>query len=235
MSVKHDYFYGSIFAILAAVALLYATQGGWTLLMAWPSISFFILALAYFISDARWFGKRADGSRHWLATFLLLPYLLLVHVVWRLQICFSREPAFHALDDYVLLSRRLLSQELPPHIDRVCDLTCEFRDPRTIRSRHGYVCYPILDAGTCETEKLIRLARQFPPENQSPLVIHCANGHGRTGMFAAIWLLTHGLAPTAEAAMAMTQQSRPAITLRSRQRQVVVEAAALLQQQSVLY
>jgi hypothetical protein len=192
-------------------------------------LSFGIVAIAYLTNDARWFGKREDGSRHWLATTVLLPYLIYVQSVWLLQISVSREPAISYVNASLAVSRRLLAREVPANVDIVCDLTCEFVDPKPLRTRPGYNCHPVLDAGACSAAELIDLARRLPPSNEELLLIHCANGHGRTGMFAAVWLLTHGFVPTVDDAITMLRNARPGIGLRSRQRRLVVEASFSLQ------
>lgn len=201
-----------------------ALGGGTHLLLCWPALSFGIVSIAYLTCDARWFGKRRDGSRHWLATAVLLPYLIFVYSVWRLQISLSREPAINYVNSSVAVSRRLLAHELPENVDRVCDLTCEFVDPKPLRTKPGYHCHPVLDAGACSAAELVDLARRLPPSNGEILLIHCANGHGRTGMFAAVWLLTHGFVTTVDDAITMLRNARPGIGLRSRQRRLVVEA-----------
>lgn len=201
-----------------------AFRGGVYHLLWWPALSFGIVAIAYLTSNAGWFGKRRDGSRHYFATAILLPYLIFVHSVWRLQISLSREPAITFVNSSLAVSRRLLARELPENIDRVCDLTCEFIDPKLIRDKPAYCCHPILDAGACTHSELIELARALPPSNGNLLLIHCANGHGRTGMFAAVWLLTHGFATTVDDAIKLLQDARPGIGLRSRQRRLVKEA-----------
>lgn len=206
-----------------------ALRGGAHLLLCWPAVSFGIVSIAYLTNDPRWFGKRKDGSRHWLATAVLLPYLIYVRSVWLLQISFSREPAINYVNTSLAVSRRLLAPEVPADVDVVCDLTCEFVDPKPLRTKPGYNCHPVLDAGACSASEPIDLARKFPPSNDELLLIHCANGHGRTGMFAAVWLLTHGLATTVDDAITMLRNVRPGIGLRFRQRRLVVEAFSALQ------
>jgi hypothetical protein len=207
-----------------------ALRGGTHLLLCWPALSFGIVSVAYLTNDARWFGKRTDGSRFWLATAVLLPYLIYVQSVWLLQISLSCEPAINYVNDSLALSRRLLPREVPDTVAIVCDLTCEFVDPKPLRSNPGYRCHPVLDAGACSAAELIDLARRLPPSNGNMLLIHCANGHGRTGMFAAVWLLTHGFVTTVDDAITMLQNARPGIGLRSRQRRLVVEALSKLQE-----
>ncbi|MBX3449445.1 MAG: hypothetical protein KF777_07800 [Planctomycetaceae bacterium] len=217
-----------LFSFVAVALLVMAVRGGAYVLLAWPALSFGIVSITYFTNEARWFGKRGDGSRHWLATAALLPYITFAHAVWRMQVFLSREPAISLVNDSLAVSRRLLAHEVPADVDVVCDLTCELVDPESVRAKPGYCCHPILDAGACAASELIALARRLPPSSDRRLLIHCANGHGRTGMFAAVWLLTHGFAETVDDSLATLQTARPGIGLRTRQRRLVAEAYSLL-------
>lgn len=213
---------------MAIAMLAMALRGGWHLLLVWPALSLGVVSIAYLTNDAGWFGKHSDGSRSVLSTAVLLPYFVLVYAVWLLQISLSREPAISYVNRSLALSRRLRAQEIPPSVNVVCDLTCEFVDPRSVRTRCSYRCHPILDAGACTAAELVDLARELPPADGELLLIHCANGHGRTAMFAAVWLLTHGFTTTVDDAITMLRNARPAIRLRSRQRRLVVDASSLL-------
>jgi protein-tyrosine phosphatase len=138
---------------------------------------------------------------------------------------FSREPLANAANDWLVVSRRLRAGELTPDITQVCDLTCEFTTPRLIRRQVPYICYPILDAGGVFAAEPVELAKSLAPPKAGSTLMHRANGHGRTGMFAAIWLVTHGFAASADNAVARLQAARPRIRLRPRQRFGVVENA----------
>ena len=156
-------------------------------------------------------------------------YLIYVQSVWLLQISISREPAINYVNASLAVSRKLLAREVPADVKIVCDLTCEFVDPKYLRAKPRYNCHPVLDAGACSATELIDLARRLPPSNDELLLIHCANGHGRTGMFAAVWLLAHGFATTVDDAITMLRNTRPGIGLQSRQRRLVMEALSKLQ------
>lgn len=214
---------------MAAALVTLTLRGGWSLLLGWPAVSFAVVGMAYFLGDARVFGKRDDGSRYWLATAALLPYLLFAHLVWLAQISLSAEPAASVVNDWLVISRRLRSHELPPQIAQICDLTCELTDPARFRLRDSYVCHPILDAGAADAARLAAFAKLLPPSDAGKLLIHCANGHGRTGMFAAIWLLAHGFATSADDAVEAVQKARPGVSLRRRQYHLILEVDSLLQ------
>jgi len=115
----------------------------------------------------------------------------------------------------------LLARELPENIAHIRDLTCEFVAPKALRTRLGDLCHSIWDAAVSSAPELIPLARRLPPSNQHPLLIHCANGHGRTCLFAAVWLLTLRFVMSGDDAIAMLRCARPGIAFGSRQHRLV--------------
>ncbi|NEO87717.1 MAG: hypothetical protein F6J87_26185 [Spirulina sp. SIO3F2] len=76
--------------------------------------------------------------------------------------------------------------------------------------------YPILDGTAPSPQQLYQWVREV--DNLSgDLYIHCAEGHGRTGLFAALLLLQKGYVKTAENAIAFIQTKRPLVKLRQSQ------------------
>lgn len=226
--MRREYLYAVTFLMLAILLAFYALGGAPFLLLAWPATAFAIVAFAYLTKSSKPFCKRNDGTRPLMATLVLSPYLSFAYVTWSIQLWFTREPSYARVHETLFISRRLLTNELPGGVKRVCDLTSELSDPAAIRSLNGYVSYPILDASTCDPASLVSLARSLPPIYDRPLLIHCANGHGRTGMFAAIWLLTHGFASEPSSAIQLIQTVRPAAKLGPIQYATVEKAFAIL-------
>ena len=171
-------------------------------------MNFASLALAYGEEAPRPFGKRADGSLAGERVFLHWPLLLLTWCVWHLWRLVTRERAFDAVDESLVIGRRLLPSEPPPGAHHYLDLTQEFNEPKEIRERAGYWSFPILDGGAAAPESLVDLALQLP---SGRLYVHCAQGHGRTGLVAGDILLATGRAATAEEAMAQVQRARPGV------------------------
>ncbi len=201
-------------------------SGQWILI--WPMLAFALVSVAYFTGRSSIFGKDSNGERRLWAMFVLLPYLIFAELIWLLQTVFSREPAWNEVNSFLIVSRRLRLREFPKDVTRVCDLTCELTDPETVRSRFEYCSMPILDAGTMGAAELMTAAKSLPPDIDRKLLIHCANGHGRTGMFAAVWLLVHQFAKSPDEAMSMLTTARPGIALRRRQREAVIDAFRML-------
>ncbi|KIG15523.1 Ser/Thr and Tyr protein phosphatase (dual specificity) [Enhygromyxa salina] len=187
--------------------------------LGWLGLSLIAVGWAYLGHDTRVFGKRSDGTRHVAATLVLLPYLGLLGVVWRLARVTSREPAVTRLSEELWLARRLLAGELPAEVRTIVDLTCEQVEPTVIRQRPGYVCFPILDAAAPRLADLQAAVDQVATAER--VLIHCAQGHGRTGLFAAALLLRRGLAGTPQQALAQITAARPGVRLSSVQMRVL--------------
>ena len=211
--------YGLSFLTVSVLMLVAAWQrGGWYYALIYPALSFAIVAFAYLGVGPWIFGKYSNGRRSWIATAVLLPYLLFTLAAWHLVRLASREPAVNRVDSDLYLSRRLSSGELPDDVKTVIDLTCEFTDPKF--SCDNYFCFPILDASCPNEEELNELANQILALPM-PVLIHCAQGHGRTGLVASAVLLAAGKVSTSAEALAMVQAIRPGIELNESQRKTL--------------
>ena len=105
----------------------------------------------------------------------------------------------------------MLGSELPQGIDVIIDLTCEFAEPHAVRKHPGYVAFPMLDGAAPSVEALLASIRSIP---QGKVVfIHCAQGHGRTGLFALGLLLYRGYAGSVTEGFALLRAARPGIHL----------------------
>lgn len=215
-----------VFCGVGMFLFAYGAMTGFLWLLAWPGLSNILVGAGYFWGTPRLFGKRVDGSRALFASFLLFPYTVVAYVVWFVQIKVSCKAAFHVVNERLIVSRRLFAHEMPGEVSLVLDLTCEFCDPLVIRQREGYRCLPILDGGSVSADELLESLRELVPPAGGRLLIHCAQGHGRTGLVAAAFLLLHGYARTAEEAVRMLQAVRPGVRLRRGQWEVLREVCA---------
>lgn len=214
--------YAVVFSLLAATLLFNAwLVDGWSAAvpLAWAGISCGLVAIAYWFNAPGVFGKRPDGRLGLLHVTILFPYRVLAQAVWWINTRLSAEPAWHRVDDRLIVGRRLLGSEVPPGIDAVLDLTCEFSESRRLRSL-AYRCLPMLDASTPSMERLLA-AVQEAAALPGTLYIHCAQGHGRTGLVAALVMAVRSPDLTPEAALARLQQIRPGIGLNRRQHAVL--------------
>ena len=182
--------------------------------LIWSAISFGVVALGYAGLGPKVFGKRKDGRISLPLKLLNFPFLLFTWGIWHCSRFLSREDAFNTIDDDLVIGRRLLSSEIPEGFDHYVDLTAEFEEPLSARSRSTYRSFPILDASIPTVEKL----RSVVEETQhGKTYVHCAQGHGRTGLFALALLLRRGKVESIEDGMALLKNLRPAINLNREQ------------------
>jgi protein-tyrosine phosphatase len=193
--------------LLGATAILHTDSNPFLL---WTAFSFAAIAWGYAGLGVRIFGKRPDGSLHWLPKALLFPFLAYTWAIWHFSRLLSREPAVTLVNPDLTIGRRLLPSEVPEDFDHYVDLTAEFPEPRAIRSLPGYRSFPILDAAIPPAAELSRIARQLV---KGKVYIHCAQGHGRTGLFALALLFHRGLIRTPEEGLILLQKLRPGLRL----------------------
>lgn len=214
--MKYGVLFSTVSALLIATAL---TRGGWFLFYIWPAVSFAVVASGYFYLGPRVYGKSLDGVISKVNLVILLPYLIYLWSVWYALRLFKRESAFDKLNDKIYIGRRLLGNEFPSHIDHVIDLTCEFSEPMQLRSTN-YHSFQVLDGFVptlSELESWVSEAAKLPGN----IYIHCAEGHGRTGMFAAALLVKIGQFETTEDALSFVYSKRRLVRLGRRQRDLL--------------
>lgn len=216
--------YALSFPICGAVlAWLAFTEGGFAWLLLWPATSFLMVGAAYAVLGPGVFAKRRDGSTAVWSLLVLLPYRALAWSVWWVMRALDRHPPVSELLPGVFIGRRLVASELPPDIDHVFDLTCEFTEPAAIRRRTDYHAVPILDAWAPNATELHELLGEID-RCQGNVYIHCAQGFGRTGTVAAALVLHRGLAESVDEAVQFVQQKRPPARPRRAQRRFLMRA-----------
>lgn len=224
---------GTMFLVVGLELLFLALQrGGLALLLVWPASSFLGVAAIYFFRHPQGFGKQPTGRLSWPRTLILLPFLLAVWSVWHLVRRVSHEPAANQVGEGIWVGRRLLRHELPPQIDLVVDLTCEFPEPLPFPAGPNYLSFPILDAGAPEPQELLDLTLKLA-EQPGSLLIHCAQGHGRSGMVAAIVLVLRRAAGDLDQAIEQIRAQRPGVRLKPIQYQCAAAALELWRQRAV--
>jgi hypothetical protein len=212
-------------ALFACAYLL----GGPAWVLAWPAWSVMVVGAGYLGLGARVFGKRAaDGRLSPLALALLLPYFAVAWTLWQLKSRFGSEPAWHEVAPGLWLGRRPLGPaELPAGARCVVDLTAEFPrvSPLGAAEPARYVCLPTLDTSAPCDEALAALVEALR-EDEGPLFIHCAMGHGRSATVAAALLIARGLARDVDDAVARLRAVRPGVHLHGAQRAAVARLIA---------
>lgn len=209
--------YGLLFALVGAILTAAGVRhGGWYWVSAWPALNCLVISGGYLGFGPAVFGKTKLGRLPLGRTVVLAPFLVSLWTTWRILRAVKSEPAFDRINDKLIIGRRLLSHEFPEGIDHVVDLTCEFNEPKACQSA-DYHSFQILDAFVPDSDDLrrwVQLAANF----SGTVYVHCAEGHGRTGLFAAALILKHGHVCTAEEAIQLLQSHRPLVQLGPRQR-----------------
>lgn len=198
-------------------------EGGWLLVAVWFGGDFLALGIAHAMGAHGIFGKRPDGSLPPWRWFVFLPLLIYTTLVWHGIRLLSHEPALNRVTDKLFVGRRLLASEVEGEFANYVDLTAEFAEPQIIRQSSGYFCFPILDGAAPDLESLRRAVGRLKP---GKTFIHCAQGHGRTGLFALAVLLQSGTVKNADDGLRMLQAARSGIRLNGAQRRWVQTFAA---------
>jgi len=212
-----------LFLLGAALVSLGSIRGGWFLPAIWLGFNFLILGFAHARGWHKIFGKQADGTISLLGWLFFLPLLIYTLIVWHLIRLFSREPAQNSVTEKLVVGRRLLKAELNGEFDNIVDLTAEFPEPKVIRYSPAYRNFPILDGAAPAPEALHRAVASLKPGR---VFVHCAQGHGRTGLFALAVLLHLGVAHDVEAGLQMLSLARPGIRLSKEQHRCIQIYAA---------
>ena len=220
--------YGILFSVLSILIAFYAfVSAGWFLVLLWPAISFGVVGLAYLFWGHRVFGKRRDGTMRIGSVVLLLPYLVYLWSGWHAIRLLSRERAYDSLTNEIWIGRRLLSSELPAGTQTVVDLTSEFPEPTALRSAPSYISAPMLDASSLSAQSLVEIVSSIAVA-KTPIYLHCAQGHGRTGLVAALLLISRGEADDVDSAIAIIKSVRPGVGLNRFQLENLRKATAII-------
>ncbi len=198
---------------------------GWFWVLAWLGMNMVALGLAHATGFHQLYGKKPDGTLPFSTKLLHFPFLLFAWVTWQLYRITSHEAAWNEVTKDLVIGRRLLANENPDDFTNYIDLTSEFDEPPTHRRRSGYKCVGMLDGSTAKADVLLTALKALPPGRT---YIHCAQGHGRTGVFAIAYLLFRGEAKSVDEALKMLKAARPKVQLNRQQRTVAEAFAALL-------
>jgi hypothetical protein len=135
--LRSRYAYAVAFSCLGAVVLAAIARNAdwiWTVLLSWLAADFWLVALAYVLRWNTIFGKTAAGSIRMSRAVMMMPYLAMTWVVWRLQHWLVREPIWNEVREGLFVGRRCRLRQLPPGTSTVVDFTAEFMGDKASRS-----------------------------------------------------------------------------------------------------
>ncbi len=221
MRLKNRMHYAVFFTFCASCLVVSAVHhGGWAYLLCWPAVSFLLLALAYVAARPSLLGKQPDGRLAWWALLGFAPVLLLLWTIWHLQRWFSREPPCQEVAPGLWLGRRPFAHEVPADVRWIVDLTAEFPASRGLLAGRDYLLVATLD-GLAPEEAAFRAAVNHVAALASPVLVHCAMGHGRSATVVAAVLLARGIARDVREAEEQLRRVRPRVRLNAGQRRLL--------------
>ena len=216
-------------AVLLHLLLFCDARYGFLLyIMLWPAGVLIFIGIAHICFPKRGvkiLGKSTtNGSLPWLQSTLFFPYLLSAWIGWAVRCAYlriKREPICSKVWDGVYVGRYpLFSSRIPDEVTVVVDLTTEF--PGVYGEREYYGCFAF-DTDTPDPTEWYAVATQIAKchAKGEKILVHCAYGHGRSGVTAALAMLLASEPPkdvsSFEAARTFLRQGRPCIQWYPRQ------------------
>ena len=177
--------------------------------MAWLAVSCGFVATAFFRHQPGWLmGKRQNGRIFPPLCMINLPFLLIYWFVWSIRHFILRhEPMNTVAGTNVSISCWPGFHVSLDRFDLIVDVTSEM--PKWYRCPNAqYLCLSNLDGVPLDSFELpIEIHRDMQ------ILIHCAQGRGRSALMACMILLKLGHAQTAEEAFHKLKLSRPKVGL----------------------
>jgi len=185
--------------------------------LGWLAISCVWVAGAFFLHrPGMLMGKRQDGKVFLPCCAINFPFLAIYWVTWLIRHVLFRHEPVHAIAGTNVSVSCWPGFHVPlDRYDLVIDMTSEM--PKWYRLGNAkYVCLPNLDGVPLDRYELpVEIDRDMR------ILVHCAQGRGRSALMAGLILLKLGYAATADDVVQLLKQSRPSVTLsRHQQRQM---------------
>jgi hypothetical protein len=141
-----------------------------------------------------------------------LPFLVIYWITWLIRhFAFRHDPVNAIVETNVSVSCWPGFHVTLDRYDLVIDATSEL--PKWYRTGNAkYVCLPNLDGVPLDRYEL-----PVEMDRDMRILVHCAQGRGRSALLAGLILLKLGYAETAEEAVQLLKQSRPTVTLSQHQ------------------
>jgi protein-tyrosine phosphatase len=189
-------------------------HGGWWYLLLTSAPCVLLMSAGYAGLGPGIYFKTRDGRIPFWARLLHYPIVLTSGTEYLLKAAFSKENAYDRVGDDLILGRRPRPNEFPEGVANCVDLAAEFGEPQAIRESTNYVNLPVLD-GDVPTQDALRTAiASLVP---GTTFVHCAVGHGRTGVFALALLAERGRVKSYEEGIGLLKGVRPGIDLNAKQ------------------
>jgi len=192
------------FLSLYTLWLLLQTEGEIRYGLVWIFLNFLLFSVAYARNSTDLIlAKSRHGKVNYLFLVLNAPWLLFTWVVFQIQMLLSRENRVDQIEgsSIFVASRPLRGFDFSSY-DLVVDLTAEFLKDRVEDKK--YLCFPNLDgmplSSTYDDVEVFKNRR---------VLVHCANGHGRSALFVASLLLDMREVESFDEGLKRVEKSRP--------------------------
>jgi protein-tyrosine phosphatase len=209
--------YSIVFFLIASILVSHA-WGSRQWILLYPAISFGVVSFAYLTNSAMIFGKRMNGRLGVINKMVFFPYLAYVWLTWHMINTIRRERAYDQLTPDLIIGRR--TRFIPDNVKSVVDLTCEFEEYDDLLEKHVYFSFPILDGCPPDAIYFLPVIERIG-KLPRPIYMHCAEGHGRTGMVAAALLLYEQHVGSIAEAMRLIQSVRPKAKIQKSQYKIL--------------
>lgn len=234
MSLQYSAGFVSFGVLLAVWSVQAARSHLWCLVLLYPSASLFLVGIAYGCAGPGMLGKRPNGQRSWTAILWTAPYITASEALWWPVALLTREPTLGLATTNLYFGRRLSVFDgtliAEQGFQSCLDLTSEFSEVKALRDLKNYRCLPVLDGMPLSIEQLHDAIGWLGEAVQrGPVYVHCALGHGRTGMVVAAYLVAHRLEPDIDGALKRLRDRRSGVSLNRRQRHALTEFVAQIQ------
>ena len=172
-------------------------------LLLWLILNLSIMSIAYLSHNPKLIlGKSSKGEINYFFLFINLPWLLFTWSIFRVQMFVSRENIVDEIaETNIFISSKPLEDFDFDSYDLIVDLTAEFLRDKV--ADKNYICYPNLDGMALTTSY-----DEIEIFSNKRVLVHCANGHGRSALFVASLLLDLGFVESFEKGLALVKKSR---------------------------
>ncbi len=208
--------YGLFFLLVAVVAVYWAISARYVsvcVLMCWLAISCVWVTAAFFLHRPEMLmGKRPNGGVFLPFCVVNFPFLAIYWFTWVIRHFLIRHEAVNRVTGTNISISCWPCFHVPVRdYDLVIDVTSEM--PKCYKADDArYVCLPNLDGVPLDRHEL-----PVDINRETRVLVHCAQGRGRSALVVCLLLLKLGYVQTADQALQTLRQSRPTVSLSQRQ------------------
>lgn len=219
-------FGATISAVGAMAAVAFAAPPAAVALSLYCAGSCGAMVYGYFVSSSSdvpaCLQKAPDGHRTLPARLALLPARLASRGIQFAQVLYTSEPAWTLVSPGVYVGRQPWSKaDLPSDVTIVLDLTTEFEPAAEVQAAVSqYITLPAMDGTLPPADVLEPVLRDVASRRDAVVYVHCAYGHGRSAVCAALIAFMRLEYPDWRTAMCAFRKLRPRVNFNQTQAQV---------------